>query len=276
MKTHWIWNLIYGFLSGFSEFLPVSSAAHQTLMERMAGVEGQTQVLRLAAHVAALAAVWICSGPQLRLIRRERRIAKLPPKRRKRQPDRAVLMTRRFWITASVPLVLGLFFQRYLGRLCSKQWILALTLAASGILVYIPQFIRRGNKAALTVSGIDSILMGFGGALGALPGFSRMAGAISVGSLRGLDRRFAVDMALLLSIPALFVSIVFDIYGLIALGTAVLPQVLAAVFVAVMAFAGAWFGVKLIRFLAVNSDFSLFAYYNWGMAMFIYILYLMI
>ncbi len=277
MKTHWLWDLIYGFLSGFSEFLPVSSAAHQTLLERMAGLEGQTQLLRLAAHLAALVAVWICSMPQLRVMRRELRIARLPAKRRKRQPDRVVLLTRRFWITASLPLLLGSLAQGLLANHGRRLWLLALMLTMGGILVYIPQFVRRGNKAALTASGLDSIFVGIGGALGAVPGISGFGSAAAVGSLRGLDRSFAVDIALLLSIPALLVRILFDLYGLSVLGFAALSaQLLAAFLVAIMAFVGAWTGVRLIRFLAVNSDFSFFAYYNWGMALFVFALYLMI
>ncbi len=277
MKTHWLWDLLYGFLSGFSEFLPVSSAAHQALLERMAGVEGKTQPLRLAASLAALVAVWICCRPQLRLMRRELRIARIPPKRRKRQPDRAILLTRRFWLTAAVPLVLGSLVQGLLGSSGSRLWLLALMLTLCGILVYIPQFFRRGNKSALTASGLDGILVGLGGALGAVPGFSGLGSAVAVGSLRGLDRSFAVDMALLLCIPALLVQVVFDLYGLAILGFAALTaQLLGAILVAILAFVGAWTGVKLIRFLAVNSDFSFFAYYNWGMALFVFILYLMI
>ena len=43
-----------------------------------------------------------------------------------------------------------------------------------------------------------------------------------------------------------------------------------------LAFVGAYFGILFIRFLTVRSGNMAFAYYNWGVAVFALILYLMV
>jgi len=42
------------------------------------------------------------------------------------------------------------------------------------------------------------------------------------------------------------------------------------------AFGGAWLAMVIMRFLSVKSSFYGFAYYNWGLALFSFLVYLMI
>ena len=54
---NWLESLLYGLVSGFAEFLPVSAAAHQALMKRLFGVDVQTGFLDFLVHAAVLAAL---------------------------------------------------------------------------------------------------------------------------------------------------------------------------------------------------------------------------
>jgi hypothetical protein len=45
---------------------------------------------------------------------------------------------------------------------------------------------------------------------------------------------------------------------------------------AAAAFGGAWLAMVIMRFLSVKSNFYGFAYYNWGLALFSFLVYLMI
>jgi undecaprenyl pyrophosphate phosphatase UppP len=150
--------------------------------------------------------------------------------------------------------------------------------AVSGILLYIPQFFRRGNKNADTVSGLDGLLIGISGAVAAIPGFSGLAGMLCTASLRGVDRQFSASNGLMLFLGILPVLAVYELISLVLTGGALVTAywLLLYFLSAVSAFAGAWLAVQLVSFLAVRVGFSGFAYYCWGQAIFTFALYLMI
>lgn len=277
MDWNWLLSLIYGLVSGFAGFLPVSADAHEVLFQKFTGVEGNYLGFRLACHLAALLALVLAYRPHLIRFRRECRIARIPPKRRRRHPDQDTLKEVRFLRTACVPAVLLAILCGFVRVYARQLWLLALLLALGGVLLYAPQFFRSANKSAGTVSALDALLMGLGGGITPVPGLSGLAGSMAIGSLCGLERRFSVDVGMLLFLAVQPVLICFDVYGIVSIGTAISVGWFFRYFLAAAAaFCGAFLAVKLVRFLAVRVGFSGFSYYCWGLALFTFALYLMI
>ena len=277
MDWNWLQSLLFGFISGFAEFLPISSDAHQYLLGYFMGSGNELLGFRLFCHISVLAALLFSSRFQLKRLSRERRIAAAPLKRRKRQPDRNALLDLRLLKTAVIPIILAFAASWYTQCVFENLWALALVLIVNGILLYVPQFFPSGNKESQAMSALDALLIGFGGALAVVPGISRVGILTSVGQLRGADGRYCVDIALLLCIPALLILIGFDIYGLyLAQSVLAVSLFFSYLFAAAAAFAGAYFGILLLRFLAVKTGFSGFAYYCWGVALLTFALYLTI
>ena len=273
---NWLQSLLYGLLAGAAEFLPVSSEAHRDFLANLFGVD-VSPIVDLLIHLGVLAALVISCIPQLTRLRRERALLSIPPKRRKRQPDTTALNNLRFLRVALVPMVLGFVAWPFTHSLTQSLWFSALMLTINGIVLYIAPYVPQGNKDASTVSGLDGLLMGLGAALAMLPGLSRIAAFTTSGILRGCQRRYALDMVLLLCIPALIVLILFDVYFIIAGGVAVTGAwILSGVLAMVIAAPVAYLCIMFLRFLSVKVGFSGFAYYSWGAAMFIFILYLSI
>ena len=83
-------------------------------------------------------------------------------------------------------------------------------------------------------------------------------------------------LALLLSIPALVLLLIFDVIGAFTAGLAGITFLV--ILQCILAAAAAWFGasaaIMLLRFLSVKTGFSGFAYYSWGVALFTFILFL--
>ena len=179
--------------------------------------------------------------------------------------------------TAMIPLLISVLFYMRAGEWITKvQW-LAVTLTLNGIVMFIPRLISLGNKNGRSVSRLDGVVMGLGGALAAIPGFSRIGCILSAGLVRGIDRGYALDMALLLSIPTLLGLLIFDVYAVIVAGATVgALMVLIYLLAAAIAFGSAWLGIKFMRYLSVKAGFTGFSYYCWGLALFSFILYLMI
>ena len=127
------------------------------------------------------------------------------------------------------------------------------------------------------MSPLDSILMGLGGALSVIPGVSRIAGLVTGGMVRGVSQHNALEYALLVSVPALAVVICFDVYAVAVAGLTVTALgFLIWVLAAAASCGSAYLGIMLMRYIAVKGGFHSFCYYSWGMAMFSFVLYLIV
>ena len=274
MELNWLECLIYGLLSGLTEFLPVSSLAHQTVILKVFGLENP-QVLRLAAHLGAWIGLIAMNAPLLNRLRRERRLHATPKKKRRRNPDFGTVMEVRVFQTGMLPVLLTFFAYNFVSQLYQRLWLLAILIGINGILLYVPQYLPGANKKAQSLSRLDAILIGLGSGCGIVPGISATGSALFVGLVRGADRRYAVDLALLLCIPALLVMMLLEALTVAGSAVVITGGLIFYCFTAATAsFLSACWAVVLIRFLAVKTGYSGFAYYCWGLALFTLILYL--
>lgn len=277
MDWNWLHSLFYGLVSGFSEFLPISPDAHQRLFAELTGVGQGHLPHRLFGHIGALLALLLACKPQIDKLMRERRIAALPARRRKRQPDMKSLAEMRFLRMAGGLLLLAIPAFVLISRMGQPLWLVALLLLLNGIILYVPQFLPGGNKEALSLSAADSLLTGVAGALGRLPGISGIGASMSALKVRGAGWQYALQICLLLSVPVLLIAMGCDVYGMVLAGAGIsLGHIFYYLLTALSAFVGAYLGIIFMRFLAVKAGFSGFAYYCWGMALFTIFLYLMI
>lgn len=119
--------------------------------------------------------------------------------------------------------------------------------------------------------------MGLGGALSVIPGMSGIGAAVSVGSVCGVDRSYALNMSLLMSLGIHVGYLVFDVMALVSagIGGVGLTLILQCLAAAAAAFLGTTLGIRVMRSMAKNMGFSLLGYYSWGLALFTFILNLM-
>ena len=95
----------------------------------------------------------------------------------------------------------------------------------------------------------------------------------TAGSLRGADRRFALDFTCLLSLPVLLGLCVGEIILLLS-GEGTGIGFFCGLLALLASFGGGLAGIRFMRFLAVRVGYSTFAYYGAGLSMMIFILYL--
>ena len=278
MDFGWIESIIYGFVMGLSQILPVSAQAHRAIMLKMFGASSEGGLLSLLIHGAVLAAVYMSCADHIRQMQREDRLARIPRRKRKRQPvmQRVLdlrLMKMAFWVIAA-----GFFLYPSLEGWRTDLSKVAIFLVFNGLMQYIPMFLPTGNKDSRTMTRMDGLWMGFFGALGVVPGLSRTGGLISVATVRGADPGNAVNWAVMLTIPTMAVMMCLDVYAMFAVGIGsvgilILIRYLLA---AAAAWAGTYIAVRMVRIFASTTGFSGFAYYSWGAALFSLILYLSI
>lgn len=270
-------QIIYGFISGLTEILPVSARAHSVLMLKVLGAEKINGLLVLLIHISILAAIYVSNQEQLVKMSRARKLARIPKKKRKRPLDVRSLMDSRFLFTMILPVVLVLLFYRRITAINFSLLVIAAFLFINGMILYIPQFFPGSNKDARLLSRIEGLLMGIGGTLSVLPGLSGLGAAVSVGSVCGVERSYGLTMALLMNIVYLIGLIVYDGLALFAVGLGGLTFSLFVTYVlaAAAAFVGTMLAIRIMRALASESGYHIFAYYCWGIALFAFILNLM-
>ena len=104
MEMTWYQSLLFGLISGLTDILPVSAQAHKAILLKLFGESGEMPVMRLMIHLAALAALYLSCRNQIARIMRQRKLAKIPKRRRKRPLDIRSMMDFRFLRTALLPV----------------------------------------------------------------------------------------------------------------------------------------------------------------------------
>lgn len=276
MDMNWLESILYALVSGFTEFLPVSSQAHRSMLLCLFGQDREHPLLGLLVHIGVLAALIVSTRTQLRRLYREYTLRRIPKRRRKRPPDRQCLMDISFVRLASIPLLLGFVLYPKTSQWSGQLYLVALLLVINGVILHIPMYLPGGNKDSRSMSRLDGLLVGVGSAVSVMPGVSRIGASVSVAAARGADMQQAYKWGLLLSLPALAVLLCFDIFAAVTGGLAGVGflEVLQCILAGGAAYLGAYAAILLMRSWVQRSGLSGFAYYCWGAALFAFILYL--
>lgn len=274
MELSWLESSIYGLISGLLDILPVSAQAHSILLLKFFGVKVSSDVMNLLIHIAIFAALYYGSQKQLIRIQRARALARVPKRKRKRPLDVRSMMDWSMLKTMLVPAVLGVFLRQYTTALHSKLMLISIFLFLNGIILYLPQFFPSSNRDSRTLSRIEGLLMGLGGAAAAVPGISAVGATTSIASVCGVDRTYGLNMALLMNMGITIGLMIMDVAGIAAngLGAFSISVLIRYLLSAAAAFGGALLGIKLMRHLAAGQGFSIFGVYCWGLALFTFIL----
>lgn len=274
MELSWFKNLMYGLFSGLLDILPVSAQAHSALLLKFFGVKASSDVQNLLIHLAVFAALYYSSQSNLVRMNRARALARVPKRKRKRPLDVRSMMDWSLLKTMMIPALIGVYLRKFTAEVSTNLLLIALFLFLNGVILYTPQFFPTSNRDSRTLSRVEGLLMGLGGAASAVPGISAIGTSTAIASLCGVDRIYALDMALMMNI-AISAGLAFlDILGIAANGLGVLSFMILIRYIlsAGAAFGGCLLGIKLMRYLAAERGYSLFGVYCWGLALFTFIL----
>ncbi len=276
MELNWLESLLYAFVSGLAEFLPVSSRAHQALLLQLFGKGPKAAVLDFFVHIAMLVAVVGCCRNYFSALKRCRRILAIPPRRRKRNPDSRLAADVGLLKTAVIPVLLLFCLYPLVDPLSSKLQLVSVFLLITGVILYISGHVPIGSKHAGYMSRLDGILLGAVYGIGVIPGISAIGMLVGVSTVRGASPRNAVNWALCLSVPALAARCIGDIITMFTAGVGDLSFLLVLQYLvcSAAAYAGVSAGISATRFLAEKLGISLFSFYCWGLSLFSFVLFM--
>lgn len=271
-------DVFYGLVSGFSQFTPVSRSAHQALFPMLLKYDSYDPLLAMLVHLGALGAVALLYGQRISHLYQQMQLVALPPKRRKRPPDVDAVLDVKLIMTAAVPAVIGSILSAFISWSFVGLLTLAVLLIVGGVLVYLPEYLPGGNRKARTMSPMEAFLLGMCAALSVIPGISAIGWMLALGLLRKCDRSYMLDISILIVSVMIGGTVIVDFVRLLISGFAgfSLQHLLGCLLAAAAAFGGGVGAILTMRFLAVKTGFSSFAFYNWGLGLFSFMLYLML
>ncbi|HHT71099.1 MAG TPA: undecaprenyl-diphosphatase UppP, partial [Firmicutes bacterium] len=184
--------VVLGIVQGLGEFLPISSSAHLVLVPWLFNWPEHGLTFDVALHLGTMLAV-------IAYFWRELLEVVFFGLTRPRSRDGQL-----FWYlaVASVPgAILGLLFEEQAETIFRSPWLIALMLAAMGIVLWLAD--KRGRKIRRIedVTLLDSILVGISQGAAIIPGVSRSGITMTAGLLVGMEREAAARFSFLLSVP---------------------------------------------------------------------------
>lgn len=277
MDLNWLECLVIGLVSGFADVLPVSAQAHKAIFLKIFGATGEPPLLRLAIHLATFCTLYFCCHNNLRRLYRHLQLARIPKKRRKRPLDPRTIAEFKVLRTMLIPVLIGIFAYSKVSGLGNRLNLVAVFLLLNGVILYLPKLMPTGNKDALSMSALDSVLIGSGSIVAALPGVSPVGSMLSLASVCGTERNFALNLGYMAHLLITAGMIVYDFLAVIGGNVVIsIPVLFCCVVAAAMAAVGTYAGARLMRVFANHNGISDFAYYSFGAALFSFILYLMV
>jgi undecaprenyl-diphosphatase len=195
--------VVLAIVQSLTEFLPISSTAHLTLIPRLLGWNSpwlNSLDFDIALHFGTLAAVvvyffrdWVeiaAGGFGIRYGR-----------------DPQIGQNRNLlWLLALATLpvgVLGYVFKEQAETTWRSSYVIGAMLIVVGVIIYVAERVGRAKKDLGDVSLADALSIGAAQALAIIPGVSRSGITISAGLFRGINRETAARFSFLLSTPAL-------------------------------------------------------------------------
>ena len=254
----WFQAIVLGIVQGLTEFLPISSSAHVSIVGQLL-FDGRdpgaafTAVTQLGTETAVLV---YFRKDIARIIRQW--IGSLRGTVDKGDPD-----ARMGWlvIIGSIPIVvLGLLFQDAIDSTLRNLWITVAMLASVAlVLAAADRFGERNTKDLTKLSWRDGILLGLFQAAALIPGVSRSGATISGGLFLGFTRESAARYAFLLAIPAVFGSGLYKLKDIgDDTGAAWGPTIVATILSFIIGYAViAW----LLRYISTHN-FTIFVVYR--------------
>ena len=195
----WLEALVLGVVQGLTEFLPISSSAHQSIVGQFFGGEDVGSAFTAITQLGTEAAVIIYFRRDIWLIIRSwvgSLTGKVPR-------DNAEARMGWLVIIGSVPIVvLGLLFQDSIDTVFRNLWVTVAMLAGFGIVIGIADRLARNVRPLESLTWRHGVLFGLAQSLALIPGVSRSGATIAAGLALGYQRVAAAKYAFLLAIPA--------------------------------------------------------------------------
>ena len=266
-----IWEaIIQGIVQGLSEFLPISSSGHLSLLQYLFGINGEAAasfsvLLHFGTLVAVFAAfyktIWKLIAAFFGMIGD---IFRGKFSWKNAEPEKRMVL---LLIISCVPLLAFYFLSDFYNSLSADNDIVVegCCFLLTSLLLFMSDRCVKGTKTAKDMTVRDALTVGVVQGIAPLPGLSRSGSTISTGLLCGLTREYAVSFSFIMGIPPVLAANLLEVKDLVKGGTGSAMAeigVLSAVLGIAMAAVVGFLSIKMVRWLVKKDKFTVFAWYT--------------
>ncbi|MBR3551109.1 MAG: undecaprenyl-diphosphate phosphatase [Bacteroidales bacterium] len=205
----WLEALILGIVQGLTEFLPVSSSGHLTILSNLFGLEGESNLTMIVAlHVATVLSTLVILWKEVVWIFKD-------------------LFSKQSWksyadlnegtrfainiLISMIPIgIVGVFFKDAVEEIFgSGLLIVGIMLLVTAALLAFSYFAKPRQREE--ISPLHAFIIGIGQAVAVLPGLSRSGTTIATGLLLGNKKERMAQFSFLMVIPPVLGEALLDV-----------------------------------------------------------------
>lgn len=203
--------VVYGIIQGLTEFIPISSTAHIRIVPALLGWGDPGAAFTAVIQIGTLIATFIYFKKDiadivsgfLNALKERKDFFKNP------YSKIFILIT-----VGTLPIVFfGYFLKHYIEGSFRGLYVISASLIGLAIILFIAEKVTKHRKDFQELTLLDGIIIGFAQAVALIPGSSRSGVTITAGLFCGLKRDTAARYSFLLSIPAVALSGVYELYS---------------------------------------------------------------
>ena len=266
-------SIFLGLIQGITEFLPISSSGHLSIIQNLFGLEyaeGEHLLFDVLLHLGTLVSIILVYRKELKEMLSDT-FAMLAGRMDSDSADaegRLPTSVRTVFLilVGTLPLFLILPVHGLLESLFYKTGFIGFALLITGVLLFVSDRISEGRKTEKTMTVRDVLLIGLAQAIATIPGLSRAGTTFTVAKARGVRSRYALKFSFLLSIPAVLGSVLVSLISAIRNGVnwSAIPAYLIGFVVAAVT---GYFAIGLVRRLLEKLQYGKFCYYCFGLGL---------
>jgi undecaprenyl-diphosphatase len=204
--------VVLGVVQGLTEFLPISSTGHLRIVPAFAGWDDPGSAFTAVIQLGTTVAVLIYFREDLWRIARAW-LASLRAGGAQHSQD-----ARLGWyiVLGTIPIgIFGLAFKDQIEHGARDLYLIGTMLIVFGLVMLAADRYGRRERPIETMNPGDGVSVGLAQAFALIPGVSRSGATIAAGLFRGLTREAAARYSFLLSTPAIVLSALFELKGIV-------------------------------------------------------------
>ena len=257
--------IIQGIVQGITEFLPVSSSGHISLVQHFTNVDAESSGLIMALlHLGTLVAVFVAFHDTIwELIKEAFKMlgdlftGKFTLKNMNDYRKMIIML-----IVATLPLLVIYPFKDVYDGLLEKggMILLGFCFLYTSAVLFIADRKDNGCKDIREMKYSNALTIGLFQCIALLPGVSRSGSTIGSSLFLGFSKEFAVKFSFIMGIPAILGGCLVELKDAFE-GTVtveVAPMIVGFVVAAVVGY----LSIKMIDWLMKSDKFGIFAYYT--------------
>ena len=202
--------IIYGIIQGLTEFIPISSTAHIRVIPALLKWGDPGAAFTAVIQIGTLIATLIYFRKDISAMI-SGFFGALKTKRFFDDPYSKIFI---LIVLGTIPIsIFGLTLKKFIEGDARGLYVISASLIGLALILFLAEKISSRKKEMSEMTLKDGIIVGFAQAVALIPGSSRSGVTITAGLFCGLKRDVAARYSFLLSLPAVGLSGLYELYS---------------------------------------------------------------